>query len=192
MLGIITLLGFTLLALPIFHYQDTTLQRILSGGRSVWFQLFIGLSFGALSGMLAWGLISTHFMSALRWHYASLMSRLKMGFKDILFLSLCAGFGEELFFRAGLQSYMGIWLTSFVFVALHGYLNPLKPRLMLYGLFMVVVIAGFGKLYANFGIITSMSAHFAIDVILLTGLVFFPAYARHPITDNQKDLDYES
>ena len=190
-LGILTLVGFSLLAWPILIYLNKSVSDVLVGNKGLLFQTFIGLTYGLFSGLLAWAFISTHFMAKIRWHYASLTKRLKLGMKEIIFLSFCAGIGEELLFRGSLQPIMGIWFTSFIFVALHGYLNPFKPKLFLYGMLMFGVILGLGYMCIKFGILTSMAAHFMIDVVLLIGLVYFPGLPPTSI-ENEKDIDYES
>ena len=59
---------------------------------------------------------------------------------DALFISFCAGFGEEILFRTGMQHYLGILITSIFFVAIHGYLNPFNWRYSLYGLIVLPFI----------------------------------------------------
>ena len=146
LLGILTLFGFGLLSWPFLHFTGREASEIFSGNKGLLFQTIVGLGYGLLSGLMAWAFICTHFMAPIRIHYASLTRKLSLGIKEILFLSLCAGVGEELLFRGSLQPIMGVWFTSFVFVALHGYLNPFKPRLFLYGFLMLAVIAGLGYL----------------------------------------------
>ena len=102
-------------------------------------------------------------------YYRDLIKQLlpeKITILQVLFLSLCAGIGEELFFRGYLQYYWGIWITSVFFVAIHGYLNPKRP-IFFYGLFMIADIAGVGWLYEEYGFIAAATAHAMIDFILI-------------------------
>ncbi|MFM7387280.1 MAG: type II CAAX prenyl endopeptidase Rce1 family protein, partial [Bacteroidota bacterium] len=81
------------------------------------------------------------------------------------------GLGEELFFRAALQPYLGIWITSVLFVAIHGYLNPWNWRMSLYGLMILpfIFLLSFG--YEHFGLWFAVAAHFAYNAVLFTAMV---------------------
>ncbi|MBK7566807.1 MAG: CPBP family intramembrane metalloprotease [Bacteroidetes bacterium] len=48
----------------------------------------------------------------------------------MLFLSFCAGVGEELLFRGAIQPWLGIWLTALLFI-FYTDLNP-KDKPLLY------------------------------------------------------------
>ena len=89
----------------------------------------------------------------------------------IIFLSLCAGIGEELFFRAGIQPFLGVWWTAVFFVLLHGYLNPKNVRISIYGLVMVGIIAGFGYLFKYCGIFSAITAHAVFDMVLFFSMI---------------------
>ena len=65
---------------------------------------------------------------------------------------------------------LGIWVTSILFVLLHGYLNPFNLPLTYYGIYMVLVIGVLGLMTEHIGIVTAMIAHTLIDVILLREL----------------------
>src|SRR5690606_14751744 len=90
----------------------------------------------------------------------------KLSRAGMLVLSLCAGIGEELFFRAGIQPFLGIWWTAILFVFIHGYLDPRNWRISIYGLVMVGIIAWFGYRFETIGIVAAMIAHAAFDFIL--------------------------
>lgn len=91
---------------------------------------------------------------------------LKLNFWDKVFLSFCAGFGEEILFRAGMQHWCGIWITSVIFIAIHGYLNPKKPKLAMYGLFLIPFIVSLGFALIPLGIWFCIAAHMSYDLIL--------------------------
>ena len=75
-----------------------------------------------------------------------------------------------MFFRGAIQPLAGIWVTSFLFVLLHGYINPRNWPLTIYGLYMVAVIGVLGIFTEHFGIITAITGHIMIDYILLKKL----------------------
>jgi membrane protease YdiL (CAAX protease family) len=85
---------------------------------------------------------------------------------DILFLSLCAGFGEELLFRAGLQLWVQPLIGSVFFVAIHGYLNPKDWDTSKFGLLVLVFIIGVSYGFEWYGLWFSMVAHASYDFVL--------------------------
>ncbi|HCK22095.1 MAG TPA: hypothetical protein DHW15_08045 [Bacteroidetes bacterium] len=143
-------------------------------------QLGIGIVYGWLSSMLMLLLLRRRVMDAARTVFSNLMLRFKMRTIDIVFISLCAGIGEELLFRGGIQPWIGVWATAFVFIALHGYLDLKDRPVLVYGLFMVVVCAGFGYLMRFFGILTAITAHSVIDILLMK-------YLKKPTYIDQND-----
>jgi membrane protease YdiL (CAAX protease family) len=118
------------------------------------------------------GLIALPFQRTVYSKYARLIQSLRLSWIDIIFISLCAGFGEELLFRAAIQPLLGIWITAVLFVALHGYLNPKSWRLTVYGLYLVGAIASLGYLCSNLGVLSAAMAHAVIDIILLSVLAY--------------------
>jgi membrane protease YdiL (CAAX protease family) len=88
-----------------------------------------------------------------------------------IFLSLCAGVGEELLFRAGVQHYMGWCITAILFVALHGYLNPFNWRFSVYGLIVLPFILLISLAYYQFGLWFCIASHFSYDAVLFTFMI---------------------
>lgn len=140
------------------------------GNKSISHQIFIGLGVGVLAGFLARKIIEMDFMEPVRARYAARFADLKLNWISVIYISLCAGIGEELLFRGAIQPLIGIVLTAFVFVAIHGYLNPKDWRVSVYGLFMTVVIILFGWMTEEIGIWSAVLAHTMVDVILLADL----------------------
>ena len=171
-LGWITLLGFGGLGfLLICWLRDEGIVDFLSGQYSIGIQLLTGVFYGIFCGYLAWFVVSRKFMKPITNKYSHIIQGLKLSIWDIWFISFCAGVGEELFFRGGLQPLLGIWITAIIFVAIHGYLNPTNWRISIYGVIMIFLMAGLGYLTEEVGIISAMTAHMIIDVILLKKLV---------------------
>ena len=92
---------------------------------------------------------------------------MNLTYLDALFISFCAGFGEEILFRVGIQQYLGVVITSVFFVAIHGYLNPFNWRFSMYGLIVLPFILLLSYGYGYFGLWFAISAHFSYDAVLL-------------------------
>lgn len=167
-IGFLTLFGFGLVgALIIEKFIDKPFLFVFEHGIAWHLQLAIGALYGAITAFIAWAIIKSRLLAPVKNHYVELIQSLKMNKFDIIFLSFCAGVGEEIFFRGAIQHYLGIWITSFLFIILHGYINPFNWRLSIYGLVMAFFIVGLSYLYEFAGMLTAMAAHFTIDVFLL-------------------------
>ncbi|MEX2569477.1 MAG: CPBP family intramembrane glutamic endopeptidase [Cyclobacteriaceae bacterium] len=168
-LGLLTLLGFGFSGLAlVYFFQDTSAMKLFSKGWFWGWQIFVGLISGGFSSVIAIWIIKRPFFENRRRYYHRLINLWEWDQRKILFVSLCAGIGEELFFRAGLQPLLGLWTTAVLFVVLHGYLHPYDWKISVYGLIMVFIIAGFGFIFQKTGIISVITAHAIFDWILLS------------------------
>lgn len=168
LLGWVTLLGFSWLGFVISWYlNDVAIFQLFESEVSLLIQVPAGLLFGTLAGALCWAYVNGGWMRGAEHDYTSLIRSLDLNWIRIVFISFCAGVGEEILFRGAIQPYLGVWITAVFFVAIHGYLNPKDLPLSGYGLLMVLVVVGFGYGTEYLGLVSSISAHFAIDVVLL-------------------------
>lgn len=166
LLGLITLIGFPVIgALIIWLLKPEGFQFSLV--YPLYQQVAIGLLIGIIFGFIALGVSKMPFMQPVVAKYSSMLSHIDFQWSDILFISLCAGVGEEYFFRGVLQFYWGIWPTAIFFVAIHGYLDPRNWRLSIYGTIMVLLIAALGYVNDHIGLPSAMIAHTVIDIVLL-------------------------
>jgi hypothetical protein len=86
---------------------------------------------------------------------------------DLVVMAMAAGVGEELLFRAALQPLVGLWFSSLLFTAVH-YWVPLKGTArVVYGGFVFAVGIALGLLLEFAGLIAAMTAHAAVDLIIL-------------------------
>ena len=169
-MGLATLLGFPALGITIIGFVETNpweFQFNWFSPYSFLIQLAIGLAFGTGAGLLAWWLINLPKMKNIKMKYGILIHRFKLNIWEILFLSFSAGVGEEFLFRGIIQPYWGVWITAIFFVAIHGYLDPRDKKMMTYGLTMTIIIGILGYMKTYLGLVAPMTAHFAIDVVLL-------------------------
>lgn len=152
-------------------FQGRSLSQVLAAGVNPLLQLAAGVLAGSLSAGAALFVINRPFFREHKsFYYRLISSKIPLNYGVITFLSICAGAGEEIFFRAGLQPLIGLWITSFLFVALHGYFSLKNTSLSWYGLLMFLIIAGFGYMYRHLGLISVMTAHTLFDFILFAAI----------------------
>lgn len=154
-------------AMLITWVQDRDLATVMTVKSSIWQQLLIGAGFGTLVGFVAKFIVSRDSMRDISSRYARLVGELQTTRSDRILISICAGIGEEIFFRGAVQYWLGIPITAIVFVAIHGYLDPRNRRIMLYGLFMTVIMIIFGFAAEEYGLWGPIIAHTVIDIVLL-------------------------
>lgn len=170
-LGFITLFGFSALGFAIIYFfGNNAWFEMFQGNYSFLTQVPLGLAYGFATGFLGWKLIRSKWLNQSLNRYANLIQALELNIHEIIFISFCAGFGEEVLFRGAIQPFLGVWITAVVFVAIHGYLNPKDWKVSVYGLFMTLIIAGIGYGFLYLGIWFSIFAHIAIDIILIKKL----------------------
>ena len=175
LLGLLTLFGFSSLGGWIIEqFLDVRFFSLFQTETPWYTQIGMGLLYGTITAIGAWLIVNSDLLTDTRTFFAKIIQQLRLSTIDILFISFCAGTGEEILFRGAIQPYLGIWITAVLFVAIHGYLNPKNWKLSIYGAYMCLVIGGIGYLCDYLGITAAIAAHFAIDVVLLYALVNTP------------------
>jgi uncharacterized protein len=165
-LGTLLFFGITgILIIEYFHQQD--FMKVLHSGENLIVQILAGSVFGGVSALIGMFIITRDFFKDEHKYYYNKINSLILTHPGIILISISAGIGEEIFFRAALQPLLGLWITSILFVALHGYINPKNWKITLYGIAMVFIIAGFGYLFIELGLISAIIAHGLYDYILL-------------------------
>lgn len=181
--GIATLLCFGGLGLLFMHLSSKRdLLPFIVGRYNMIYQVGFGVLVGVIFGWLAWKMISMPYLFSLKKFYSGLFNNISANDHMLfIFLSLCAGIGEELFFRGWLQSQIGIWPCAVLFVAIHGYLNPMNMKLTIYGLFMIPFIAILGYMTEAVEIASSAMAHAAFDYLLIKNLTKFNSEIKNDV-----------
>ena len=166
-MGLLTLFGFGLLGVYLIKFvQHRSLLSFFGDNGSLSGQLAIGFSFGLIAAINALIWIKSPFLRSTKTFFNSMLEEMDIGYTIAIFMSFCAGVGEEILFRGAIQHSLGLWPTSVLFVFIHGYLNPFNWRISLYGLLMVFISAGLGYLMIQVGIYAAITAHFVFDLIL--------------------------
>ena len=171
LLGLITLIVFPAAALiALYFIAGLSPLEVLQPDRAWHISTFYGLLFGGLFALMSGLIFSRPFFEQELGQQRKILLSFRLNVLDKLFLSFCAGFGEEVLFRAGIQYWCGIWITSVFFIAIHGYLNPRRWKLALYGLFLIPFIAALGYGFERYGIWFCITAHAVYDLVIFLSL----------------------
>ena len=169
LLGLVTLLVFPLPALwALWYFEDLSPIDILSFDNLFSAYTLIGLQFGFIYALFILAITQLPVFEEASKFQERLLRDLQLNWLDILLISFAAGFGEEILFRAGIQHWLGPWLTTFLFIALHGYFNPLSWKKSLYGVVLLPFILALAYGYEAFGLWFCIAAHFSYDLLLFS------------------------
>lgn len=171
LLGLITLIVFPIPTFVVLYYfYNIQPLEILQFESFQIIPVGFGLQLGFIYGILALLLMKSRIFDDLPVNIEQVVKRMRLNFLDALLLSLCAGIGEELLFRSGVQFFLDPVTTSIIFIAIHGYLNPLNWRMSIYGLIILpfVLLISYGFEY--FGLWFAIAAHFMYDFVLFRSI----------------------
>lgn len=169
-LSFFSFLFYILLAYAIFYFfHDQDITAAFKHGKSLSNQLLTGLIAGFAASALIIFFSSQPPVKQVLDDFSiyKIISELELSLFDRIHISLFAGFGEELLFRGAIQPLLGIWFTSFIFTAIHGYVSIRSAghalfTLLLFGLSMML-----GILYETAGLLSAIVAHAVYDIIML-------------------------
>lgn len=160
--------GLTCIAAVIWLLRGVGPEAALAGSHGWPRQLLTGALLGAAAAGILGSLdIRMEYFRRIQEDVLGLIRRLRLGVADLAFISACAGWGEEILFRAGLQPVIGIWLSSALFALAHGTLTSLGPGPILYTGLLFAGSLGLGALYGWSGLLASASAHALYDFCIL-------------------------
>jgi hypothetical protein len=166
-MGLITLIGFPLLAWPILYFQDIPFFSIFKVEFEEAFLIPAFIAFGILFGLISiWYTEHPYFEKELS-NISNRLDGVKINRWNAFYISVCAGVGEEVFFRAALQPLLGIWVCSFVFVAIHLYFSFKSWKINLFGIALTLFIVVLGWGFETFSLWHAIAGHFAYDFVLL-------------------------
>lgn len=158
------------------RFMEEPLWLRMKGDGHLGLQLLLGIGLGLFWGYLGKFLVGRSYFEEVFQKFTELIGSMRLNKLEIWWVSICAGVGEEILFRGTIQPFLGVWITSILFVFIHGYLTPFNTRLSIYGIFMTLAIVTLGYTVEYVGLIPAMVAHTIIDVILLSYLT--SAYRR--------------
>ena len=111
----------TLLLFPIpgyllqFYFNQFSIIEFLSLSDFKVIPIVYGLCLGIFYGFIAYLFMQAPFFEKVPVKINHLVRDMKLNVRDGLFLSLCAGIGEEFLFRQGIQPFIGPFITSILF-----------------------------------------------------------------------------
>ncbi len=153
----------------IYFFQEPSILDVLMDGLGIEVQAITGTGSGIVFGLMAALLMKHPSMEIISEDYFIVKEIKKLNLKkfDILQISLVAGITEEFLFRAAIQPILGVWLTSLIFVAIHGYIKIKSLAHITFALFVFLLSMVLGLLFIYYGIFSAMIAHAVYDIIVL-------------------------
>lgn len=166
-LGLGTLIIFPLLAWPILYFSGVNFLDVFLIESRQLYSIPSFLSAGILFGLgVIWLTELPYFEEALA-KYKNLLENFKITRFHVIFLSICAGVGEEIFFRGAIQPLIGIVPTAILFVAIHGYYSRRNFKVNIFAFLLTFFIIFLGWGAKNFSIWHAVAGHFSYDLVLL-------------------------
>jgi len=156
----------------IYFFHDQSFMGIMEEGSTVAVQILAGLTMGWVFGEIGrWLFRSPYFRATLDDYYiVKQLKEFSLSNSQIVQVSVIAGISEEILFRAAIQPIIGIWLTSLIFIGVHGYIRFKTFGHAIFTLFTFLLSVILGLLFIYFGILSAIIAHAVYDIILLREL----------------------
>lgn len=181
--GLITLLIFPLPTIFIRPWLDgTTSLHLFDLSKFNFSIITVGLLIGALFAFFSHYVMQSKLFKDVPLKVDELVKSLNLNYLEGIFFSICAGFGEEMLFRVGIQPYLGIWTTSILFIAIHGYISIKYPKNSMIGLLVLPLILTIAYGYEYYGLWFSVAIHFSYDAVLFMLIITENRKERKKIT----------
>lgn len=165
-MGLLTLLVPLVIVAILYYFNATAFMiPVLMGKANVLIQLGVGVAGGFVLSGITWLMGKWKYLNDVNFDYTLRLGIFNFTSQEILFLSFCAGVGEEIVFRGMIQPWLGILTTSFLFIALHGYMSYSSWPKVVFGLILFAVGNILGLLGEFVGLLSAIVAHIIYDVI---------------------------
>jgi membrane protease YdiL (CAAX protease family) len=165
-MGLLTLLVPLVIVAILYYFNATTFMiPIIIGKANVWIQVGAGVAGGFLLSGITWLMGQWKYLDDVNFDFTLRLGIFNFSLQEILFLSFCAGVGEEIVFRGMIQPWLGILTTSFMFIALHGYMSYSSWPKVIFGLILFAVGTILGVLGEYLGLLAAIVAHIIYDII---------------------------
>jgi membrane protease YdiL (CAAX protease family) len=165
-MGLLTLLVPLVIVAILYYFNATTFMiPVVIGKVNIWIQVGAGVAGGFLLSGITWLMGKWKYLNDVNFDFTLRLGIFNFSLQEILFLSFCAGVGEEIVFRGMIQPWLGILTTSFMFIALHGYMSYSSWPKVIFGLILFAVGTILGILGEYLGLLAAIVAHIIYDVI---------------------------
>jgi len=166
-MGLVTLLAFPLIAWPVLYFSDRSFIDLFNLSTRNAYTIPTFLSAGIIFGLFIIWLSELDFFEKALSDYKSMLSSFKITIWRAVYLSICAGVGEEIFFRGAVQPLLGIWITAIFFVAIHTYFSYKNWKKNIFAIFLTLFIVLLGWGAREFSLWHAIAGHFSYDLVLL-------------------------
>ena len=165
---LLTCLVFLVIAAVIIFVAYAEPLSVFVGPMNVGNQLLFGLGLSALAAAGSYVSFRMTASSESTRKTIAAYARLDLSGFNPVWISLAAGIGEEVLFRAALQPLLGVWITSVIFLLTHTPVYQFRKLdkatlVQAAGVFGVSVVLGF--IYQYVGLLAAVLVHVAIDVV---------------------------
>jgi len=165
---LLTCLVFLVIAGVIILVAYAEPLSVFVGPMNVGNQLLFGLGLSALAAVGSYVSFRMTASSESMRKTIAAYARLDLSGLNPVWISLAAGIGEELLFRAALQPLLGVWITSVIFLLTHTPVYQFRKLdkatlVQAAGVFGASVALGF--IYQYVGLLAAVLVHVAIDVV---------------------------
>ena len=165
-MGLLTLFVPLVIVAILYYFNATAFMiPVVIGKVNVWIQVGAGVAGGFLLSGITWLMGKWKYLDDVNFDFTLRLGIFNFSLQEILFLSFCAGVGEEIVFRGMIQPWLGILTTSFMFIALHGYMSYSSWPKVIFGLILFAVGTILGILGEYIGLLAAIVAHIIYDVI---------------------------
>jgi len=165
-MGLITLVIPLVVVSILYFFRFTDYMIPMTVGYFPWYvQLACGIGGGAALVAAAALLGKWKYLDEVNASYTLKLGGYQFSTEEIIYLSLCAGIGEEVLFRGVIQPYLGLFITSFMFIAMHGYIRFKSVPEFIFGMSLWGIGMGLGILAMKVGIVAAIVAHSLYDMV---------------------------
>ncbi|HUC20431.1 MAG TPA: CPBP family intramembrane glutamic endopeptidase [Candidatus Polarisedimenticolaceae bacterium] len=129
-------------------------------------QLGIGILTGIVSVLLL--IYVPAFSDVRRFAHQMIGQQLNPSKTEIPLIAIATGVGEELLYRAVIQPFVGIWVTSLLFALSHVGIDLKKPYMIAFNMFLFVMSMAMGALYIWVGLVAAIAAHITYNIGIMS------------------------
>ncbi len=156
---------FIIISLSVaFFYRHESILNFLTSGGSKGKQVISGFLIGLGIDLALYFILRVKRSEIIALSHLKPLT--KSSYPSLLFTGMIAGIGEELLFRGTLQSFVGLWITSIIFMFAHAQfwaVPPISKGKIIFAIFAFSCGVLLGYVYITFGLLCAIIIHAMID-----------------------------